>query len=120
MRRDKALSDCCNLTLGFRGREKFSIPMLPSVGVACRLSTGDSTFETGDGRAECSCCRPSTGNLRVLGMSKMTGLDERPGNSDRGALGAGVDSALVLGDDGKCGMVGVGLGHGLEVVVLEL
>jgi hypothetical protein len=33
MRRDKALSDCCNLTLGFRGREKFSTAMFASVGV---------------------------------------------------------------------------------------
>jgi hypothetical protein len=119
--RDKALSDCCDLRLVFRGREKFSTTMMGSVGVACRLSTGDSKFETGDNRASCSCCLESSGNLRISacevsdsGDSGMKGLDDKPGKADRGGcLCVGVDSALILGAGGKCEMVGVGLGHGL-------
>lgn len=120
MRRDKAPSDCCDLTLVLRGREKFSTTILGSVGVPCLLSTGDSRFETGDRRANCSCCRASSGNLRVSGCevsdsgdSGMNGLDDRPGKTERGALWVGVDSALVLYVGWECGMVGVGLGQGL-------
>lgn len=68
MRHDRAPSDCCDRTLGFLGREKFSttgLGMLGSVGVLWRLSTGDSRFETGERRAIGSCCRGSRGNLRV-------------------------------------------------------
>jgi hypothetical protein len=106
MGRDKAPSDGCDLTLAFRGREKFSTGIFGSVGVSCRLSTGDSRFETGDERASCcSCCRASSGNLRGSelydlsdsGDSGMYGFDERPGKADRGGcLCVGDDSALVL------------------------
>jgi hypothetical protein len=100
MRRDdKAPSDCCDLTLVFRGREKFSTTILGSIGVVCRLSAGDSRFETG---AICSFCRARSGNFRIAlgdvstsGDSGMNGLDDRPGKADRGGLCVGVDSALV-------------------------
>ena len=120
MRRDKAPSDCCDLTLVFRGREKFSTTILGSIGVVCRLSTGDSRFETGDWRAICSFCRGRSGNFRISvgevsasGDSGMYGLDDKPGKALRGGRCMGVDSALVLWTGWKCEMVGVGLGQGL-------
>lgn len=123
MRHDRAPSDCCNLTLGFRGREKFSTPILGSVGVPWRLSTGDSRFETGDRRASWSWCRESSGSFRGSacevsdsGDSGMNGLDDRPGNAVRGggtsgSLGAGVDSARILWAGREYETVGVGLGE---------
>lgn len=104
MRRDRALSEGCDRTLVFRGLEKFSTGIFGSVGVTCRLWTGDSRFETGDACANCSCCWASSGNLRgsalygVCGSddSGMNGFDDRPGKADRGGcLCVGDDSALV-------------------------
>ncbi len=50
------------------------------------------------------------------GDSGMNGLDDRPGNADRGVgvggcLGVGVDSARVLGAGREYETVGVGLGE---------
>jgi hypothetical protein len=100
MCRDNAPSDCCNLTLAFRGREKFST-MPGSVGVPWRLSTGDE-------RPICSGCRASKGNLRVSAgddvscsaASGMKGLEESPGKADLGCLCVGADSPLARWDGG--------------------
>ena len=123
MRHERAPSDCCNLTLGFRGREKFSTTILDSVGVPWRLSTGDSRFDTGDRRASWSWCRETRRGFRGSvcevsdsGDSGMNGLDDSPGNALRGVgasgcLGVGVDSARVLGAGREYETVGVGLGE---------
>jgi len=113
MRLDKAPSDCCDLTLAFLGREKFStIAGLPVLAGACFSSTEAlKVCLTGVAGAECSCGLENSGNLRVSCREKcasyssgMKGCDERPGKTDRGGGLAGEgdgdgDSVLDL-----CGM----------------
>lgn len=86
-RRDKALSDCCDRTLVFRGREKFTLStviMVPSegVGVVPLLWLGESSreriIEAGDEGTKCSSCR-RRGNLRRSGSG--SGLGPGPSSS---------------------------------------
>jgi hypothetical protein len=106
--RDDKVSLRCDRTLGFRGREKFSTVMLPSdggFGGIERLSTTlGAGYEDATGLPTClpkgnwrarRGTATSDANRSSDSSSGMKGLEQRPGNADRGgARLAGVgDSA---------------------------